>query len=42
LFGSAINPFPVHSVPGGKFGTDVGVVGGIMVVVGGYTSLVDI
>lgn len=40
MYGSAINPSPLHSVPGGKFGTGV-VVGGIIVVVGGFVSPVD-
>lgn len=40
MYGSAINPSPLHSVPGGKFGTGVQF-DGIMVVVGGFVSPVD-
>lgn len=35
-----MNPSPLHSVPGGKFGTGVVVVGVFIVVVGGFVSLI--
>lgn len=33
-----MNPSPLHSVPGGRLGTGVVVVGVLMVVVGGFVS----